>query len=418
MVRQASEKAPAGQRPEDILQVERMAKWPYYALLAVGLTVVAFMMFMMDSTDSKKKKEQAPRQVVETEVKAPLLQAPQGSLMQPPSQAPQAAPRKEEPKLVTVVTNPVPLDNKKELDELQKRKHQAAMNALSSPLLLKRGNEKPEKAGDMQTAQAERNAPVLAREVGQPPTLREPNLEGLMPPREGAYDPAADKDKEGFFARAKGDGRWISPETRVPGFKYEVKTGWVIPAVMVGGINSDLPGRITAQVSQNVYDTATGEHLLIPQGSKLHGSYDSRIVYGQSRLLVAWNRIVFPDSSSITLEAMPGTDSAGYSGFNDEVDNHYFRLFGSAILMSLIAGGTSWAVDTAMPTNITSVGSNNAPSLQQQMASSLATQLGQTTSQMLSKNMNIKPTLEIRPGYRFNVTVTKDLVFRGPYREG
>ncbi|KAF0234909.1 MAG: Conjugation TrbI family [Desulfovibrionaceae bacterium] len=407
-------KAPEKEKPEDVLQVERMAKWPLYALLAVGLAVAVFMLFMMDSADSKKKKEQAPRQTVNTtETKAPLLQAPQGSLMQPPPQ-PSAAAKKEEPKLVTVVTNPTPLDNKRELDELQKRKHQQAMNALSSPLLLKRGNEKPEKSGEKDAAQVA-STPILAREVGQPQAPRELNLESMMPTREGAYDPAADKDKEGFFNRAKTDGRWVSQETRVPGYKYEVKTGWVIPAVMVGGINSDLPGRITAQVSQNVFDTATGENLLIPQGSKLHGSYDSRIVYGQSRLLVAWNRIVFPDGSSVTLETMPGTDSAGYAGFSDDVDNHYFRLFGSAILMSLIAGGTSWAVDTVTPASTASLGSNNSPSLQQQMASSLATQLGQTTSQMLSKNMNIKPTLEIRPGYRFNVTVTKDLVFRGPY---
>ena len=106
------------------------------------------------------------------------------------------------------------------------------------------------------------------------------------------------------------------------------------PGVMLTGVNSDLPGALIAQVSQNVYDTAHGAHLLIPQGSKLYGVYDSRVVYGQSRVLVAWNRLIFPDGSAVTLGAMPGADMSGYSGFHDQVDNHYWRIFGSAVLMS------------------------------------------------------------------------------------
>jgi type IV secretion system protein VirB10 len=100
------------------------------------------------------------------------------------------------------------------------------------------------------------------------------------------------------------------------------------------GINSDLPGQIMAQVAQNVYDTPTGKHLLIPQGSRLVGSYSSDVAYGQSRVLVAWQRIVFPDGKAMDIGTMPGADSAGYAGFNDQVNNHYLRLFGSAFLMS------------------------------------------------------------------------------------
>ena len=142
------------------------------------------------------------------------------------------------------------------------------------------------------------------------------------------------------------------------------------------------------------------------------------MIYGQERVLVAWNRLVFPDGSSLTLGAMPGNDMAGYAGYTDKTDNHYLRIFGSAILMSLISGGTAYAMDSMSPnssSNGTSTGTNSTQSMQQEMTSALAAQMGQTTTQLLQKNLNIKPTLEIRPGYQFNVVVTKDLVFQKPY---
>jgi type IV secretion system protein VirB10 len=191
----------------------------------------------------------------------------------------------------------------------------------------------------------------------------------------------------------------------------ELKTGTVIPGVMVSGVNSDLPGSLLAQISQNVYDTATGRHLLLPQGAKLYGVYYSRVVYGQERVLIAWNRVIYPDGSSVTLGAMPGTDTAGYAGFHDQVDNHYLRIFGSAIMMSFITGGMSYAVDQAANTS----GGTTSTTMHDEMVSALAAQLGQTTIQLLQKNLNIKPTLEIRPGYQFNIVITKDVVFRGPY---
>ena len=225
-----------------------------------------------------------------------------------------------------------------------------------------------------------------------------------------AYDPAADQDKEQFFTRS--DARdWISPHTREAGRTFELKTGMVIPGVMISGINSDLPGHLIAQVSQNVYDTATGRDLLLPQGAKLFGAYDSRVVYGQSRVLIAWNRVIFPDGSSVTLGAMPGTDIAGYAGFKDKVDNHYLRIFGSAVLMSLATGGMSYAVDQV--TNNDS--DSGSTSMQDEMIAALAAQLGQTALQLLQKNLNIKPTLEIRPGYQFNIIVTKDVIFQSAY---
>lgn len=284
---------------------------------------------------------------------------------------------------------------RREAEEIRRRKFERDQQAYSSAMLVKRegsggsgaDNSSVDKDGDGNI-----DSPAAA------------------PPGPDGYNPAADKDKEAFFVRS--DVRdWISPHTREAGRRYEIKTGAVIPGTMVSGINSDLPGALIAQVSQNVYDMATGHHLLVPQGSKLFGVYDSRLVYGQQRVLIAWNRVVFPDGSSVTLGAMPGADLAGYSGFKDQVDNHYIRIFGSAVLMSMISGGMSYAVDQASNTDSDS----KKTTVQDEMTASLAAQLGQTTLQLLQKNLNIKPTLEIRPGYEFNIVVTKDVVFRGPY---
>ncbi|MFA7523175.1 MAG: TrbI/VirB10 family protein [Halothiobacillaceae bacterium] len=211
------------------------------------------------------------------------------------------------------------------------------------------------------------------------------------------------------FQSGEGD-RWrLDSQPEAPRSPYELRAGFVVPATLISGINSDLPGQIMAQVSQNVFDTATGRHLLIPQGSRLVGSYSSDVAYGQSRVLVAWQRIVFPDGKAMDIGAMPGSDSAGYAGFKDRVNNHYFRLFASAFLMSGVTAGITLSQDNG--------GSNG----DQQRASdalseALGQQLGQVTAQLIAKNMNIAPTIEIRPGYRFNVIVTKDMTFSKPYQ--
>lgn len=165
-----------------------------------------------------------------------------------------------------------------------------------------------------------------------------------------------------------------------------------------------------AQVSQDVYDTPTGRHLLIPQGSRLVGSYSSDVAYGQSRVLVAWQRIVFPDGKAMDIGSMPGGDQAGYSGFKDKVNNHYFRLFGSALLMSAVTAGV------ALSQEDDNEGFGSETTASSAMSEALGQQLGQVTAQLISKNLNIAPTLEIRPGFRFNVIVTKDLTFSKPYK--
>ena len=159
-----------------------------------------------------------------------------------------------------------------------------------------------------------------------------------------------------------------------------------------------------------MYDTASGKFKLVPQGSRLVGAYSSNVAYGQSRVLVAWQRIVFPDGKALDIGSMPGGDGAGYAGFNDQVDNHYARVFGSALLMSGVVAGATFSQSRNAVT-----GTASAPTAGSALSEALGQQLGQATAQMISKNLNIAPTLQIRPGFRFNVIVVKDLTFSKPY---
>lgn len=143
----------------------------------------------------------------------------------------------------------------------------------------------------------------------------------------------------------------MDSQPEAPRTPFELRAGFVVPATLISGINSDLPGQIMAQVAQHVYDTPTGRHLLIPQGSRLVGTYSSDVAYGQARVLVAWQRIVFPDGKAMDIGVMPGADSAGYAGFNDQVNNHYFRTFASAFLMSAVTAGITLSQDNGNSTD-------------------------------------------------------------------
>ncbi|EAJ5280278.1 conjugal transfer protein TrbI [Campylobacter coli] len=211
------------------------------------------------------------------------------------------------------------------------------------------------------------------------------------------------KDAQGQqFLSQKNDNGYLKYTKQKPLSTYEIKAGWNIPAILITGVNSDLPGQILAQVTQNVYDSATGKYLLIPQGTKVVGAYSSNIIYGQSRLLVAWNKLIFPNGDTLNLDGMQGTSQDGYTGFEDQVDNHYFRIFGSAFLLSSISAGI--ALSDNSDTN-----SEKETASDKAIAQAIQ-QMGQVASEMIRKNMNISPTLKIRPGYKFNIFVTKDII--------
>lgn len=218
-------------------------------------------------------------------------------------------------------------------------------------------------------------------------------------------DPNGQAGKEDFFNQDIDEFGYLPNAVVGQMSPYELKRGSVIPATLITGINSDLPGRITAQVSQNVYDSATGRHLLIPQGAKLFGRYDSDVSFGQDRVLVIWTDVIFPDGATLQVGGMAGTDAAGYGGFSDEVDNHYLETFGSAILVALIGAGTEMMIPQDRNTSGTANSSEDAA------RRSFAESFGEFAEQTTSRNLDVQPTLEIRPGYQFNVLVDQDIVF-------
>ncbi|MBK7024111.1 MAG: TrbI/VirB10 family protein [Sulfuritalea sp.] len=224
--------------------------------------------------------------------------------------------------------------------------------------------------------------------------------------------PVGGRNNVAQFGSGEPGDRWkLDSRLEAPRSPFELRAGFVIPGTLISGINSQLPGQIMAQVAQNVYDTPTGKHLLIPQGSRLVGRYSSDVAYGQARVLVAWQRIVFPDGKAIDIGAMPGADGVGYAGFTDQVNNHYLRLFGSALLMSAVTAGITYSQGQNQGNSV-----YGAPTASSAMSEALGQQLGQVTAQLIAKNMNIAPTLEIRPGYRFNVIVARDMTFSKPYQ--
>ncbi|HLQ21772.1 MAG TPA: TrbI/VirB10 family protein [Gemmatimonadales bacterium] len=202
----------------------------------------------------------------------------------------------------------------------------------------------------------------------------------------------------------------VPASLRGPTSPYEVKAGTIIPAVLLTGVNSDLPGQLIAQVREPVFDTETGQHLLVPQGARLIGLYDHQVVYGQERVLITWKRVIFPNASSLSLkDGMPGTDATGAAGFQDQVNHHLVRVFGNALLLSVISAGVQLS-------QIPDFGRGfGGPTAGNVLGASVGQQLGQTSADLIRRGMGIAPTIEIRPGYAFNVMVTQDLVFPGPY---
>jgi type IV secretion system protein VirB10 len=191
--------------------------------------------------------------------------------------------------------------------------------------------------------------------------------------------------------------------------QYEIKAGWEIPAVMEQALNSDLPGEVKALVMSNVYDTATGRYILIPQGARLVGEYNSQLGYGQDGLQVVWNRVIYPDGSSLDLNGMLGQDAHGLSGFRDKVDRHYKRLLGFAVLTSLFAA----ASEVSQNQNRSVL---TYPSPAEVAGSAVGQQVSELGAQITRKNLDVQPTIKIPVGYRFNVRVNRDIAFDSAYK--
>jgi type IV secretion system protein VirB10 len=211
------------------------------------------------------------------------------------------------------------------------------------------------------------------------------------------------QDRKLAFVSGPVDHRTVSQDRLAnPASPYVVQAGTVIPAALLTGIQSDLPGQVTAQVTEQVFDTPTGKFLLIPQGSRLIGQYDSQISFGQKRVLLVWNRIMLPDGKSIVLERQQGADARGFSGLEDEVDYHWWDLIKAAALSTLLSVGAELGSD------------RDESELVRALRGGSQDSISNTGQQIVRRQLNIQPTLTIRQGFPVRVIVNRDLVM-APY---
>jgi type IV secretion system protein VirB10 len=212
------------------------------------------------------------------------------------------------------------------------------------------------------------------------------------------------QDRKSAFLNGAVDRKTVSPDRlENPASRYVVQAGAVIPAALITGIRSDLPGQVTAQVTENIYDSPSGRFLLIPQGSKLVGVYDSQISFGQDRVLLVWTRLIMPNGRSIVMERQPGADTQGFTGLEDEVDQHWGRLAMAAALSTVLGVGAELGA------------TNNDSAVLTALRRGSTDSLNQTGQQVVRRNLNIQPTITIRPGFPVRVIVNRDFVL-APYQ--
>ncbi len=221
-----------------------------------------------------------------------------------------------------------------------------------------------------------------------------------LPGEPAAAAPAPGRG-EAFLARDADQRTASSDRLRPPASPHVLQAGSTIPAALVTGIRSDLPGQVTAQVTEPVYDSPTGRHLLIPQGSRLIGQYDAEVGYGQERVLLVWTRLILPDGRSLVLERQPGADAAGYAGVQDRVDNHWGRLFRAGLLSTLLGVGAE-------------LGNTGDSDIARAIRDGAQQSVGDAGQEVVRRQLEIRPTLTVRPGHPVRVIVTRDLILE-PY---
>ncbi|WP_198084108.1 TrbI/VirB10 family protein [Variovorax sp. E3] len=284
----------------------------------------------------------------------------------------------------------------------------AAEEAARSPVFFRRG-------GDGAIAKRETvNERAMSTPAGDPSGLtvgqQAFNALGTMNPAMASpADPVTAQNRQEAFLANTGDTATRNPGSlQLPDSPYQVMAGTILPAALVTGINSDLPGQVIATLTEAVYDTATGRHLLIPQGSRLIGRYDSQVAFGQRRVLLVWTRLILPDTSSVALDRLPGIDPAGYAGLEDGVDWHWERIVAGAALSTLLGVGA----ELAAPRSRTDQDGDRLVIAVREGAQDTVNQVGQ---EITKRNASIQPTLTIQPGFPMRVMVSKDLVLR-PYK--
>ncbi|CAM5613355.1 type IV secretion system protein VirB10 [Aquamicrobium terrae] len=233
--------------------------------------------------------------------------------------------------------------------------------------------------------------------TGSPAGTPMPGLAGLG--LGGQPDGTTGQNRHAAFLNGPVDRQTVAPDrVTPPASPWILQAGAVIPAAIITGIRSDLPGQITAQVTENVYDSPTGSLLLIPQGTRIIGQYDDGVTFGQRRVLLVWNRLILPGGRSIVLERLPGADASGYAGLEDGIDYHWWDLMKAAGLSTLLAVGAELAT-------------SDEDRLIRAIRDGAQDTVNQAGQQIVQRQLQVAPTLTIRPGFPVRIIVTRDLVF-------
>ncbi|WP_299864084.1 TrbI/VirB10 family protein [uncultured Roseobacter sp.] len=241
-------------------------------------------------------------------------------------------------------------------------------------------------------------ANTVVRGDTHPPSATAPAINGNLFPVSAEAAPRDTTGRHEAFLGRDIDRRTMSADRLTsPPSPYVIQAGTVIPAALITGLRSDLPGQVTAQVTSHVYDSPSGRYLLIPQGSRLLGEYDSRVAFGQRRALLVWTRLILPDGRSIVLERQPGADPAGYAGLEDRVDHHWGRLFLAAGLATILNIGAE-------------LGADDDSDIARAIREGSQDTIGRAGDEIVRRQLAVPPTLTIRPGFPVRVVVTRDLI--------
>jgi type IV secretory pathway VirB10-like protein len=272
---------------------------------------------------------------------------------------------------------------------------------------------KPEKMGSA-AGQGNGGANVTRGNSGATPQIMDSSAMAALAPQGQNTDPNGQMGKQNFLRGNSGGGsltpQGYSASLPVPQqFPYELKAGTIIPGILITGINSDLPGNVMGQVSENVWDTATGRFVLIPKGTRILGVYDSQVSFGQNRILLVWNRLVFPNGTTLDIAGSPGIDQAGYSGLSGRVDEHWGTMLKSALLASVFVAGAEIVYDRDAQ------GNNENKSPRDVAAESAAGSILDMGTKLMNKASDIQPTITVRPGKKMGIFVQQDVVFPFPY---
>ena len=311
-----------------------------------------------------------------------------------PEPAPAPKPQKTRPAYV-----PVP-----RVSDLRKQKQEKRLIAANAPTSVQAFRDSTNNGMASQTSANSDTLAEVSRLLSNAPVNAQ-TMDGMpFAPQQNSNSDPNGWNRKDAFTKQELPAEYSKFTVTSPQSPFELKSGTLLPCVLISGLNSDLPGNMIAQISENVWDTATGRYLLIPRGSRLIGTYDNQVAYGQSRVLVMWSRLIFPDGSSLVLDNLKGADQSGYSGFKGAVNRHWGSIISSALFVSLLGAG----VELAAPTDN---GDRDRDDPRSILAENAASAVAEAMSQIIQREANRQPTIKIKPGYRFIVFVQHDIIF-------